>query len=254
MPSALRVSAGYGQLDYALSRIHGLLGRVPPESTWAALSPLERLAHFIETATRQGLAYWLEGVRAGGGVHEIETSLRLRYREEMNRVGRWAPAAYRPLLDWFAVLPYLDFVGYLHRGEPPHSWMQADGVLAAWLAEGEDARVLAELMHGLDSRGAARHRVGQNWLAGVYARLPDAIATLAEDRRFNTLLRGVVESHPVHDAGLPPEERTERQLLRAAHRSIMTPPLIAFYGLLAHWLLLRLRSELVVRATALAGR
>jgi hypothetical protein len=254
MTSALRVSAGYGQLDYALSRIHGLLGRVPPESTWATLSPIENITHFVESATKHGLGYWLEGIRADGSVHEIEAALRQRYRDELSRVGHWAPAAFQPLLDWFAVLPYLDFVGYLHRGEPAHSWMQSDPVLAAWGAEGEGAGVLAELMHGLDSGGSGRHRVGQNWLAGVDARLPGEIAALAEERRFNALVRLMVEAHPVHDAGLPAEQRVERTLLREAHRRIMTPPLIPLYGLLVYWLLLRLRSELVIRATALAGR
>lgn len=252
MISALRVPAGYGQLDYSLSRIHGLLGRLPHESSWTALSPIERQEHFLDAAGKQQFGYWLGEVRAGHNVHEIETALRLRYRHEMMRVQHWAPTEFQPLLEWFGLLPYLDFVGYLHRGESTLHWMQADDVLAGWIATGGATGSLAQLQRGLET-GHGRHRVGRNWLDGLWSRLPPELEGLAEDRRFGALLRLMVEAHPVHDAGRPAEQGVHRQLLREAHRRVMTPPLIPLYAMLAHWLLLRLRGELVVRATALAG-
>lgn len=244
---------GHGQLDYALARLHHRLARIPGEGAWAQLAPLVDYHHYLDAAARQPLADWLGGLSREADVHGLEQALRQRHVEELRRVAGWLPPAYAPLLRWCEYLPYLDFAGFLQRREPAPEWMQADPRLAAWL-EGREAGVLAELLGGQGAaagqgrRGAGgRHRVNRHWLAGFWRRLPEALAVLRTDTRFRRLLEAVVEGHPLHEAGLPPEDRTLPRLLREAHRQVMQAPLAALYPLLVHWLLLRLRAELVPR-------
>lgn len=250
MPFSPSILTSYGQLEYALSRIHAVLGRFPTESAWGTLTPIARFDHLLSAAAKQGFSEWLVGIRAGATVHEVEGALRQRYRNEMLRVGRWAPASYRPLLDWFALLPYLDFVGYLHRGERPREWMQDDTLLSDWLSSAEGIDDLGILQKGLnEERG--RHRVAKNWMQELYSRLPEDLEFLEGDRRFKSVLQAMVEGHPIHDFGVPLEQRIERRLWLEAHRSNMTPRLIPAYAMLVYWLLMRLRSELVTRVAAL---
>ena len=244
---------GHGQLDYALARLHHRLGRIPGETVWAQLAPLVDYHHYLDAAARQPLADWLGGLAREADVHGLEQALRQRHVEELRRVAGWLPPAYAPLLRWCEYLPYLDFAGFLQRREPAPAWMQADPRLAAWL-EGREAGVLAELLGGQGAavgqgrRGAGgRHRVNRHWLAGFWCRLPEALAVLRADARFRHLLEAVVEGHPLHEAGLAPESRTLPRLLREAHHRVMQAPLAALYPLLVHWLLLRLRAELVPR-------
>lgn len=244
---------GHGQLDYALARLHHRLARIPGEGAWAQLAPLVDYHHYLDAAARQPLADWLGGLSREADVHGLEQALRQRHVEELRRVAGWLPPAYAPLLRWCEYLPYLDFAGFLQRREPAPEWMQADPRLAAWL-EGREAGVLAELLGGQGAaagqgrRGAGgRHRVNRHWLAGFWRRLPEALAVLRADARFRHLLEAVVEGHPLHEAGLAPESRTLPRLLREAHHQVMQAPLAALYPLLVHWLLLRLRAELVPR-------
>ena len=253
MVGVRRASSGYGQLDYALARIHGRLARVPGESVWTALAPLERYDHYVDAAGQQGMGYWVQGLRRDADVHELEAALRRRFDEEMRRLRDWTPPGFDALLRWCALLPYLGFVGYLYRRETPQPWMREDPVLAGWLASGPAAGALVELQRGLDS-ARARHQVIANWVAGLLSRLPGALQGLADDRTFTGLVHAVADGHPMHEAGTPPERRGERRLLRAVHRHIMAPALVPLYALLVHWVLLRLRGELVPRLTSLERR
>ena len=250
-PAKHALREGYGQIDYALTRIRGQLPHIPQETQWQRLALVDSYPHFLDAANQQGLGYWVASLARDAPVHAVEIALRARYQAELDTLAGWLPGAYAELLDWCGLLPYLDFVGHLYRGDAAFAWMRLDPVLESWAAtDANRIEALLELQSGLDQHHA-RHVVSRNWLSGFFRRLPGEMYAFGSARETRSLLHCVVNSHPLHETG-EREDGCQARLLRLAHRHGMSPPLVPLYTLLVYWMLLRLRGELVPRALATA--
>jgi hypothetical protein len=125
-----------GSLEYAQARIGARHGERLREADWHRIEVLRDLRPLLELARGTALRPWLAGIDADSSVHRVEAALRERWRAVVAEVAGWMPAAWRPALAWWAVLPDLAPLQHLARGEEPAAWMRDDD---AWRELGASA-------------------------------------------------------------------------------------------------------------------
>ncbi len=178
-------------LAYGLTRMHARFAERPSVEARRKLIAVGDFGHFLQAAARAGFAPWLTRLGPTSTSHQIELSLRLRFRDLLDEVGRWLPAYWSRGIDWLKLAPELPALDRLLRGEPAPTWMYQDPLLSAMLDE-----------HGQLDRSALAHRLpalaeveadtlGRHWLERTRIELPELGGRSAEQLR--ALLHGQIE-------------------------------------------------------------
>lgn len=103
---------------YAGARIQARYGRRVPQTTWERLRRLATSRAFVQGARDTALRPWLAQVDPDADAHQVEAQLRALFRRRVRELAGWAPAPWRPAIDWVAVLPDLPAINQrLDRGE-----------------------------------------------------------------------------------------------------------------------------------------
>lgn len=109
---------------YAGARIQARYGRRVPEATWERLRRLGTTRAFLQGARDTALRPWLVQVDADAGAHALEAQLRALFRRRVHELAGWAPAPWRPAVDWVAALPDLPAAAGAVEAEPAQAWLQ----------------------------------------------------------------------------------------------------------------------------------
>lgn len=249
-------------MDYAQSRLQARFGEFPDELLWQKLEGATDPASALETARSCGLRRWVASVTPHASSHEIEITLRTRWRECVTEIASWMPCNWQAALLWTRELPDLSALVYLARGATPLPWMLDDPVLQVYSRADpttravllrEDYRTLLgssfeRLEHSVQHGVPGRSRLGQVWLDEWQRRWPRWIDSDAL-KELTTLL----------DAALGQPARTARPVLlrklRALfRRSVLHPVVVFIYLAFAAIDLQRLRAALLKHALAHEGR
>jgi hypothetical protein len=258
-----------GSLEFAHARIWARHGERPDEALWRRIEAAREFGAVLEIARASALARWLEGV-GSADVHAIEIALRRHWRERVAEVAAWMPAAWRPAIEWCAVLVDLPALQHLARGGAPLPWLSGDPVLgalvdadavvpaappgrsstAALAAAPADRRERQALQVLLDAARPDPTRLLALWRREWQRRLPRAAGRGALQARLLPLLAA-------HEAafGAPPPldgwalRRGLQQRLSMLLRRTLIEPTTAFVHLALCALdFERLRGELLRRA------
>jgi hypothetical protein len=207
---------------YAGARIQARYGRLVPAPQWERLQRRASLNSFLQAARDTPLRPWLLQFDPNADAHQIEAQLRALFRRRVGELADWAPARWRPAIDWVVVLPDLPAIAPRQRREPAAPWLADDAHLAQWLpGPAGAARIPPERFAGLQQALAAKQSLAEAWLARWRALCP---ATASAERRgleqLVGLLHGAMQA-AVHDApaALAALQRPLRQLFRRNTRA-----------------------------------
>lgn len=119
-------------MDYAQARLQARFGERPDESLWRKLEAAPEPAAALEIALSSGLERWVAGIAPHADSHEVEITLRARWRDCVSEVSAWMPGRWQPALLWTRDLAHLPAFCYLARGGTPLPWMRRDPVLQSY--------------------------------------------------------------------------------------------------------------------------
>ena len=134
------MSRDTGSLELAHARIAARWGARPDDAAWRRIEATHDLDAMLALARASALAQWLGGIEAGTGLHRTEQLLRERWRQRVDEVADWMPAAWQPALRWCAEL--VDLPGLqpwarrrpLPDGAGASAAADAPALLARWRA------------------------------------------------------------------------------------------------------------------------
>ena len=128
---------------YVQARLQARHGDRLAEAGWHALEAAQTADAFLDRSRATSLRRFTEQVSAGMTSHAIERVLRGAWRAYVNEVAGWLPTAWRPAVQWTALLPDLPAIDALLKGEAP-AWTKQDPALALF-TEADPAQRLAAL-------------------------------------------------------------------------------------------------------------
>lgn len=138
-------------LEYAQARIQSRLGGRPDEALWAELSPAREFAAYLDAVRRSPMRAWVAGIDASSDLHQVESTLRERFREHIREVARWMPGEWRAAVLWLLRLLDLAGIAHLLAGRAPSPWMVRDEGLRTVLARGSRSDMLSAVRDLVDS-------------------------------------------------------------------------------------------------------
>lgn len=184
-------------LAYALTRMHARFAERPTADARKRLVAVGDFGHFLQAAARAGFSAWLARLGPSSSSHQIELSLRLRFRALLDEVGQWLPARWSGGIDWLKLAPELPALDRLLRGEAASAWMRQDPLLASLLDETGhlDRAALARTLPEFAEVKA--NALDRRWLEQTRIELPDLGGRPAEQLR--AMLQGQIEPNPQTD-------------------------------------------------------
>ncbi len=126
--------------DYALARISARFGDRPDEIAWRRLEHVREFPALLDTARACAFRTWIGGISEASTPHEIEATLRARWRSQVAEIAGWVPEEWRDAVRWCAVVPDLAVLSHLARGSPVLPWMRADPLFRDLMHHDPDAR------------------------------------------------------------------------------------------------------------------
>jgi len=219
---------------------------------WERLSALRDPVSYLAAVLRKPFHRSLARLSAAMSTHETEGLLRDTFRRIVNEVAGWMPAAWRPAVQWSALLADLPAIGFLMQGGDAYPWIRRDRRMQMFLKNPvssespPDAAIKLVLSLGREaSAGMLPVAWARYWRklwppsdGGTRKQLLHLQNVVLQARRR---LTNPGESSRVQDAGL------EREFIRIFRGHIQTPAAaFAYIGL--SWLeLTRLRAGLIER-------
>jgi len=163
------------EIAYAQARIQSRYGQRAGASVWLKLHNINDLGSYLQSAQQSPLRHWVLGLSSNHSSHEIELTLRQKYRHHVDEVANWMPMEWKHNLQWIKRLVDLPVINYLVNGGEPLQWMKSDPYLSGFTADDPAMRQLALRQAG--SRIMLEHwsRSGSiltGWLAQWYSLLP----------------------------------------------------------------------------------
>jgi len=134
------LSRDTGSLELAHARIAARWGARPDDAAWRRIETTHDLDAMLALARTGALAQWLGGIEARTGLQRTERLLRERWRQGVDEVAAWMPAAWQPALRWCAELVDLPGLQPWARRRPLPDWAGASAaadavaLLARWQA------------------------------------------------------------------------------------------------------------------------
>lgn len=130
-------------LAYAQARIQSRFGQRVDENVWLRLHNIRDLGSYLQTAQQTPLRPWVLGISTTHSSHEIELTLRQKYRHHVEEVAGWMPPGWRAPLRWVRRLADLPVLQYLVAGGEPLDWMRSDPEFGDFTADDPLMRVHA---------------------------------------------------------------------------------------------------------------
>jgi hypothetical protein len=243
-----------GSLEFAQARLQARHGQRASEVTWQRLETAREFRLLLDAARASPLRPWVVGITAQATSNEIESVLRAHWRALVAEVAGWIAPAWRPALDWCAVLPELPTLQHLSRGGELSTWMQDDPDLRALCEVPANERrtaLAAASLGALASAWSAPASLAQAWQAEWERRLPQPLS------EADASLRRVVAtltSHGAAFAAAPPgpgvllRRSLQARLALLLRRATLEPAAAFIHIALCALDLERLRGELLRRA------
>jgi hypothetical protein len=120
---------------YAQARIQSRYGRRADAGVWLKLHNIHDLGSYLQAAQQMPLRHWVLGLGLGHSSHEIELTLRHKYRSHVDEVANWMPIEWKQSLRWIKRLVDLPVLQYLVEGGEPLAWMRSDPEIANFIAD-----------------------------------------------------------------------------------------------------------------------
>lgn len=114
----------HGATDYALARVHARAAGGMRGEDWRRIGNARGTAAVLALLRSSNAGPWVAGLTSGDDPHQIEASLRERFRERVREIARWADPR------WHAALR-----GCEGLVEPPGQQAAIADPVSAWLAE-----------------------------------------------------------------------------------------------------------------------
>jgi hypothetical protein len=237
---------------YLQARLQARHGERNDEAAWRRLQGATDFANYLQLAQQSALRPWVMSLHAGQDSSEIEQMLRRQFREHVDEVALWVPAAWRPAVRWVRRLPDLPALRHLLAGEPAPAWLRDDPGLRAFASEHiairQDAMLQSDCLV-LAQAWQSGTPLWQAWLRHWQDLWP---ADTRERRGMEVLGRLLREELHEHQHGTPGQWQDRLETLRAhlvsAFRRYSFLPATAFLHLaLTSLELSRLRGDLLVR-------
>lgn len=233
---------------YAGARIQARYGALLPAAQWERLQRLEGLGAFLQAARDTGLRPWVLQVDPAADAHQLEAQLRLLFRRRVAELAAWAPPAWRPAIEWTAVLPDLPAIAHRLRGGAAAPWMAADARLS-WLAADARPRVPEELQGLAPAKGEAPEPLAA-WLDGWRARWPAMLP--GEREGLEALVKSIRATLAAARTDTPAALAALQRPLRRLFRRHTRAPAGLFIYLALTWLeMVAVRGALLRRRLAL---
>jgi len=128
---------------YVQARLQARHGARPKEGEWRRLHSIGDLGNYLQVAQRGPLNNWVVGMNPSTDVHDIELTLRQRFRSYIDEVSQWLGNDWRSAIIWTKRLVDLPALYYLLSGQPINSWMLDDPELKAFAHVNENLRTEA---------------------------------------------------------------------------------------------------------------
>ncbi|UCC55979.1 MAG: hypothetical protein JSU75_11665, partial [Gammaproteobacteria bacterium] len=126
---------GTALFAYVQTRLQARHGTRPDELVWRRLQGTGDFANYLQLAQHTTLRPWVVSLHPSQDSHEIELTLRRLFRQHVDEVARWVPAAWRPAVEWVRRVPDLPALGHLLAGEAVPAWMRNDPALRTFTSE-----------------------------------------------------------------------------------------------------------------------
>jgi len=130
---------------YVQARLQARHGARPKEGEWRRLHSIGDLGNYLQVAQRGSLKYWVVGMNATTNVHDIELTLRHRYRSYIDDLSRWLGNDWRTAILWLKRLIDLPALNHLLAGQSINNWMLDDPELKPFAHVNENLRADAFL-------------------------------------------------------------------------------------------------------------
>jgi hypothetical protein len=233
---------------YAGARMQARYGRLVTRSEWERLRRLGSLNAFLQAARETGLRPWVLQVDSTADAHQLEAQLRLLFRRRVRELAGWAPASWRPAIEWSAVLPDLPAIAHGVRGGASWPWIAGDTQLA-WLAIGDRPRAPQPLQGFLPAKGVTPDPLA-HWLARWRERWPAVLPT--ERAGLDELVQLIRAALAAASANATAAEAALQRPLRRLFRRQTRAPAGLFAYLVLTWLeMVAVRGALLRRRLGL---
>ncbi|NNJ96269.1 MAG: hypothetical protein HKP12_03845 [Gammaproteobacteria bacterium] len=120
---------------YAQARIQSRYGRRADAGVWLKLHKIHDLSSYLQTAQQMPLRHWVLGLGTNHSSHQIELTLRQKYRSHVDEVAGWMPTDWRKSLQWVKRLVDLPVLQYLVDGGEPLTWIRSDPDISNFIAD-----------------------------------------------------------------------------------------------------------------------
>jgi hypothetical protein len=128
---------------YAQARVQSRYGRRADAGVWLKLHNIHDLGSYLQAAQQMPLRHWVLGLGLDHSSHQIELTLRQKYRTHVDEVASWMPMDWKQALRWIKRLVDLPVLQYLAEGGEPLAWMRKDGDIANVIADDPRSCLLA---------------------------------------------------------------------------------------------------------------
>jgi hypothetical protein len=234
-----------GSLEYAHARLCARYGNRPDELVWRRVEMIREFAALLDAARASPLAAWLPDIGPQSDVHAIERALRAELRSRVRAISGWMPPAWRPSLDWCAVLVDLPVLQHLARGGLPPPWLHDDPAVAGTPGTPHPRRA-----DPLAAGAADPDRLAALWRAEWRRRLParrGGSSLLADFARL-VAAHAALFRNPLLADGWAQRRALHARLAQMFRRATLDPAAAFIFLALSALDGERLRGELVRRA------
>jgi hypothetical protein len=247
---------GIAGMAYAQARIQSRYGSRADAGVWLKLQNIHDLGSYLQTAQQTSLRHWILGISTTHSSHELELTLRQKYRDHIDEVANWVPGRWRRPLYWLKRIPDLPAMQYLATGGTALEWMKKDPDLADFTDASQEVRVQAMRDAGCASLVDALHRDGnllEGWMREWHTIWP---RSKHHDRGFSELERLIdqliLSQTPAHSRGrddvLPADyDSISNQFRMIFRRHAFQPASVCAYLAIIMIDVHRIRSDLIQR-------
>ena len=142
---------GLAGFTYAQARLQARYGKRADAPVWVRLQNIHDLASYLQVARQTPLRPWVLGIDSTHSSHEIELTLRRRYREHVDEVAGWLPETWQIPLRWIKRLADLPLLRYLLADGIPMDWMRSDPYISDFTDDEPAMRLQAMRNAGCES-------------------------------------------------------------------------------------------------------
>lgn len=221
-------------------------------AAWRRLQSTVDFANYLQLAQQTALRPWVMSLHAAQDSGEIEQTLRRLFRDHIEEVAAWTPAAWRPATRWVRRLPDLHALRHLLAGEPVPSWLREDPDLRVFASEHIAIRL--EAMQQSDCRvlvqaWQAGTPLWSAWLEQWQKLWPNATRELHGMDELHRLMRRemLTQQQETHGHGQEYLDILQARLVSAFRRYSFLPAAAFLHLALTSLDLSRLRGDLLVR-------